>query len=329
MSRIFDITKVVVITWVLSAPVSAWASQGVIYDARGSVSMAKAPTGTEEINPRNAIISDTVSPGMMVLTGSNSYAVLKFDDGQIVIMQANSTLLVRDYIYFPLKVNRSNIDFTLMKGGMRFVTGQIGSLNPAAFKLSTPNGTIRVRGTDFFAVMSNDGLYNKVLSGSISVTNAAGVSVLSAGKTTLTALATSLPVAISATGAAATFNNLAAIPVPRVQVAIAQPVAQPAPLPAVAAVPAAAAVVASAPVPAPALVPVPAKTPVPATTAVTTAAVGSSNSTAGGAAVGGATAAPKVAVAESHIPWTGIAIGVGVAAGIAALAGGSSSTTHH
>lgn len=323
MSRIFDITKAVVITWVVSAPVSAWASLGVIYDSRGSVSVAQAPVGSGEINPRRAITSDTISPGMMVLTGSNSYAVLKFDDGQIVIMQANSTLLVRDYIYFPLKVSRSIIDFTLMKGGMRFVTGQIGSLNPAAFKLSTPNGTIRVRGTDFFAVMNNDGLYSKVLSGSISLTNVAGVSVLNAGKTSLIALSTSLPIALSAAGpSAATFSNLAAIPVPKVQVAVAQPAPQPAPNPLPAdAVPAAAAVAST---PAPASAPA----PVLATAGAAAAAVGSSKSTAGGAAAGGATAAPTLAVAETRIPWTGIAIGVGVAAGVAALVGTSSTTQH-
>jgi hypothetical protein len=320
MSRIFYITKAIVITWVLLDPVSAWASRGFIYDARGSVSVAQAPSGSEEINPRYAIISDAVTPGMMVLTGSNSYAVLKFDDGQIVSMQANSTLLVRDYIYFPLKVKRSNIDFSLMKGGMRFITGQIGTLNPAAFKLSTPNGTIRVRGTDFFAVMTNDGLYTKVLSGSINLTNAAGVSDLTAGNTALTALSTSLPVAITAADvSAATFSKLAAIPVPKVQVAVAEPVpAVPEPSPAIEAATATATATAQEPVSATAGEPAPADALL--------------ISTAGGEAAGGAPAAPATAAAaKKGISGTMIAIGLGVAAVVAALASSSSTTTatHH
>jgi hypothetical protein len=324
MGRIFKIATSVVMIWAVFAPVSAWASRGVIYDGRGSISIAPPADALGELEPRHAIISDTVTAGMTVLTGSNSYAVLKFDDGQIVSMQPNSTLLVRDYIYFPLKVKRSNVDFSMLKGGMRFITGQIGHLNPAAFKVSTPNGIIRVQGTDFYAVMTNDGLYNQVLSGSISLTNAAGVSVLTAGNITLTALSTELPAPVSA-GAlpATTFSRLAAIPVPKVvQVAVAEPVPVPKP------VPEPALVAKSAPV----LEPVPAPEPVLATAAVPPPTVGMAGSTAGGAATGGAAAATTMAMAETGIPWIAISIGAGVAAGAAALGGGSSTTTtttHH
>jgi len=293
MSKIFKIVKAIVLVWLVSVPVLAWASRGYIYESAGSVTVT---VGNDAPHP--ALKNDTVTSGVMIRTGDNSHAVLKFEDGQIVALQANSTFLVREYIYNPQQVEKSNIVFSMFKGGMRFITGQIGHLNPRAFRLATPSATIGIRGTDFLVVLASDNMYNNVLSGSISVTNEAGITVITAGNTTLTASPAMLPASISPAAVPAdTFSEIAAIPVPA---PLAGEIPAPVPLPSAAA-------------------------PAPANDLLTG---GVTDSTAGGTAAGGAAADTAVAlVATSGVSGTAIAIGVGVAAGVAALV--TSSTTHH
>lgn len=287
MSRIFYLAIAVVLVWIALVPVSAWAAGGYIYDSTGSVSVAigKNP-------PRPAVKNDAVAPGSVIRTGDKSSAVLKFEDGQVVSMQANSTFQVREYFYEPEKAEKSNIVFSMFKGGMRFITGQIGQRNKNAFRLVTPSATIGIRGTEFLVVLSNNITYSQVISGSISMTNAAGVAVVSAGQTALTSSATALTTTVPATSVpAGTFSGVSAIPVPA---------ATPAPVPA----PAGAAV----------------STGATATTATTA-------TTAGGAAAGGAATGATAGAVTAGISATTIGIGVGVAAAAAAII--NSSTTRH
>ena len=300
MNGIRDLSKVVVaLAWMVLAPVSAWAGSGYIFDSSGSVSIA---TGKDA--PRPAAVNDTVTSGMTIRTGSDSHAVLKFEDGEVISMQADSALLVREYNYVPLQVDQSNMVFSMLKGGMRFVTGFIGKLNPKGYRLATPVATVGILGTDFFAVLTNKGLYNQVLSGRISLTNAEGRSEFTSGNTSLTASSTSLPVSIPPDDVPAeTFSQIAAIPVPP-----AEP--GPIPLPVAIVTPESALSLAA----------------VPAEQGISTGVV--TQATAGGAATGGAGAATTTATAGTGISGTVIAIGLGVAAGAAALAA-TSSTTHH
>lgn len=188
----------------------AWAASGWIYDASGDVSIAVAKEAARRAAKNDAIVSDTV-----ITTGDKSYAVLKFEDGQVVTMQSNSAFHVREYRYEPKQMEKSNILFSMLKGGMRFVTGLIGQRNKEAFSLSTPNATIGIRGTEFMVVMGNSPMYSQVVSGSIGMTNSAGTTVFTAGQNAIVASATTLPATISAAALpAGTFTQLGVIPVP-------------------------------------------------------------------------------------------------------------------
>ena len=306
MSKILYLATAVVLAWLASAPASVWAAGGYIFDASGSVSVA-----VEKNAPRPAVKYEAVTPGTVVRTGDNSHSVLKFEDGEVVSMQANSTFKVREYRYEPKQAEQSSIVFSMFKGGMRFVTGEIGQRNPKAYRLATPDATVRIRGTDFLVVMADNVTYSQVLSGSISVTNAAGMTVINAGQKGLTssptALTTLLPDSSVPPGI---FSEIAAIPVPA---------AAPGPVP--------------APVPAPAAAAAPAVASTDTTAATTTAATTTAATTtpaAGGAAAGGAAAstAAVAGVASTGISATTIGIGIGVAAILAASVN-HTTTTHH
>lgn len=209
MSWIHNLVRLAVaMTWIFSA--SAWAAGGVVSDAVGDVSVVVGKAEAQRARKNDAIVAGTV-----INTGDKSHAVLKFEDGQVVVMQANSSFQVREYNYEPKQVEKSSIFFAMLKGGMRFVTGLIGQQNKNAFRLGTPNATIGIRGTDFMVVMGNSPMYSQVMSGSIGMTNAAGTAVFTAGQTAIVASATTLPAAIAAAAVpAGTFTQLAAIPVP-------------------------------------------------------------------------------------------------------------------
>lgn len=193
---------------VWTAPAAA--AGGWVYDASGDVSIAVAKETARRAVKNDAIVSDTV-----ITTAGKSYAVLKFEDGQVVAMQPNSSLHVREYRYEPRQMEKSNILFSMLKGGMRFVTGLVGQHNKEAFSLSTSNATIGIRGTEFMVVMGNSPMYGHVVSGSISMTNPAGTTVFGSGQYAVVASATTLPAAISAAALpAGTFTQLDAIPVP-------------------------------------------------------------------------------------------------------------------
>jgi predicted CXXCH cytochrome family protein len=198
----------IVLVWIYSTP--AWATGGYVYDFIGDMSITVGNNATHPAAKNEAIASGTT-----VRTGDKSYAVLKFEDGQVATLQANTIFHISEYRYDPKLTEKNNIVFSKFKGGMRFITGLIGQRNHNAFRLSTPNATIRIRGTDFEVATDKGSLYSQVISGSISMTNSAGVSSFKAGQAILVKTARSLPKGIPASALPpGIFSLLDAIPTP-------------------------------------------------------------------------------------------------------------------
>jgi hypothetical protein len=271
----------------LTLSCAAMASGGVIQQMVGDVQFAMGTNPAQQ-----AVKNDVITADMLVTTGKNSFAVLKFADGQIVVMQANSTFKVREYRYQPQQASENNMVFAMLRGGFRFVTGLIGQHNKQAFTLTTPNATIGIRGTDFMVEMSDQAMFSQVSSGGIELANTAGSLTLSAGQVALTSSASTLTSLTSlAALPAGIFTQLNAIP-------LVAPIATP---------------LATTP------------NPVLANASGQVTSVGSTSTTAaGGAAVGGASVATgtsaSAAATTLGVSSTSIAIGAGVAAGVAVVA---------
>lgn len=123
-----------------------------------------------------------VENGMIVTTGNKGRAVLQFQDGQIIALQSNSVFQVNEYKFDRSSPEKSSIFFSLAKGGLRAVTGLIGDHRSNNWKLEMPVATARIRGTDFLAVIYQ-GVYARVTSGEISLSNSAGTEIFSVGQT--------------------------------------------------------------------------------------------------------------------------------------------------
>ncbi len=185
------------------------AGAGHIYVVNGTVIVTRGKDPEHRVINSEPIVSDT-----LISTGDKSAALLKFEDGQVVTMQANSTFHVREYRYDVKHVENSNILFSILKGGMRFITGLVGQSNKQAFKLVTPNATIGIRGTEFMVAMVDNNIYSQVLTGNIELTNSAGTTVLNAGQSAVVSTTSSLASLLSAAAVpSGTFTELLSIPV--------------------------------------------------------------------------------------------------------------------
>lgn len=165
---------------------------GYLYSADGEVAVSIDSQMTQAVSRGAPLKNDTT-----ISTGERSHAVLKFNDGQIIVLQANTSFRILDYHYNPKEAEKSNLFFYMLKGGLRAITGLIGRTRPTAFRMETRDATIRIRGTDFMAVL-DDQLYLQVTSGSINMGNTAGTVVLDTGQTAAVASANTLPILIKA-----------------------------------------------------------------------------------------------------------------------------------
>jgi hypothetical protein len=157
-----------------SAPL--FAQQGYVHEVSGTVTGQVGPE-----KPARVEKGMTLPANSMITTEAKSYAVLKFEDGTVVLLKENTGFRVQNYSYQPKSPENANAVFNLLRGGMRMVTGLITSRNREALQVATPHATIGIRGTDFSAELTNP-LFVWVEAGIVSLGNTAGTLLVSAGE---------------------------------------------------------------------------------------------------------------------------------------------------
>lgn len=129
-------------------------------------------------------IKSTVEAGDTVETAKRTYARLKFTDGSEVTLKPNTQFKVEQYAYDKARPKQDTGRFSLIKGGLRTITGQIGKRgNQDSYRMRTPTATIGIRGTIYDATYCTGsscgaippGLYLAVTDGQVVITNSAGV----------------------------------------------------------------------------------------------------------------------------------------------------------
>src|SRR5258706_2477411 len=161
--------------------------------------------------PKSVGSGEPVDGGQTVTVGKDARAVIRFQDGQVIALQSKSIFKVNRYKYDQAAPEKGESFFSLLQGGLRAVTGLIGSSNKAGWKLASPTATIGIRGTDFMVVV-NQGVFLKVDAGAISATNSAGTAAFSAGPTPSVASRPALGITVPPSAIPArTFGELGAI----------------------------------------------------------------------------------------------------------------------
>lgn len=130
-------------------------------------------------------------------TQERSFARLEFIDGTQLALRPDTTLEVSKISFDPAEPDQDGLAVTLLKGGLRAVSGAIGERNRERVRYETPAGGIGIRGTHFGALYCQgdcaglatpggealrDGLHVDVADGRIVISNRAGSLEVAAGQ---------------------------------------------------------------------------------------------------------------------------------------------------
>ena len=155
-----------------------WSVSSLAVSSNPSAGKVIVSTGLfQAIKPDNSIIvltrGNDFYTGDALATGKNSTAQIRFTDGTMMALNANSRIKINDY-QFDKKVSSDKSIVTLVTGGFRALTGLISKENPSAYQVQTSVAVIGVRGTNYGAVLANGKLYTGVWKGGISIKNDKG-----------------------------------------------------------------------------------------------------------------------------------------------------------
>jgi len=135
----------------------------------------------------------TIQSGDTLNTERDSYAQIKFTDGAQITLKPNTAVKLDNFKFQEDKPADDSFLYSLVKGGLRAVTGVVGKRSRDAYRLGTATATIGIRGTTLSAddcVNSrvndcsrlNPGVYVGVSDGEVIVRNNEGELGLAAGQ---------------------------------------------------------------------------------------------------------------------------------------------------
>ncbi|MCP4765459.1 MAG: FecR domain-containing protein [Gammaproteobacteria bacterium] len=128
-------------------------SVGILKFAHGVVNI-ESSSGEK----RKAVKGDNFMKNELVVTGPASIAVIQLNDDSRMTLRPNSAFRVNQLNMADDSNDSSSQQsavLNLLRGGLRLVTGLIGKVNPARYRLDTPVATIGIRGTEFNTRLCN------------------------------------------------------------------------------------------------------------------------------------------------------------------------------
>lgn len=168
------------------------AGVGTVTHLAGTLSVKRPDGSTRFLSTKSH-----VGEGDILSTASGTYARVKFEDGAEVVLRPESQLKVEAYKFNQQKPSEDSSVLSMLKGGLRSVTGLLGKRSRDKVSIVAPNATIGIRGTHFGMLLCQgdcgaiptitgkppeNGLHLDVADGSIVVRNPAGQQQLNAGQ---------------------------------------------------------------------------------------------------------------------------------------------------
>jgi preprotein translocase subunit YajC len=154
---------------------------GVVVQVSGAMS-ARSPAGAVKALQ----VKSEVESGDTLSTAAGAYAVVRFIDNSELALKPGTTVKIDQFAFDEAKPEADRAAYTLVKGGLRSITGLLGKRNKERFAMKTPSATIGIRGTTFFLEYLTGkgdidaspglelGLHVHVSTGGISIVNGAG-----------------------------------------------------------------------------------------------------------------------------------------------------------
>lgn len=158
--------------------------------------------------PRLLALQSRFDVGDVLSTQEKSFARLKFLDETLLALRPSTTIDVSQFDFSADDPPADGLAVTLVKGGLRSVSGAIGRRSRERVRYETPAGGIGIRGTHFGALYCQgdcaglytpggaplrDGLHVDVAAGGVVITNRAGSLDVASGQLAYVRDADTLP----------------------------------------------------------------------------------------------------------------------------------------
>jgi len=114
---------------------------GVIKTVHGQVRIER---GTGSLDAK---VGDPVQEKDRIIVHAGNVGI-SMNDETMLSLGSNSSIVIDRYTFNPV-TREGQVETSMLKGTLRFVTGLIGRLHPEAIKVQTPTATMGIRGTDF------------------------------------------------------------------------------------------------------------------------------------------------------------------------------------
>ena len=113
----------------------------------------------------------------------NGRAQMRFTDGAFVSLQPQTDFKIDNYVFEGRGTPNESAVMSLLKGGMRTITGLVGRTNREGYKVQTATATVGIRGTEYSISYDEGGSVTMyVAGGAIAVTNQTGTTVVPGGR---------------------------------------------------------------------------------------------------------------------------------------------------
>jgi|GEM_PF-4214139 len=152
-------------------------------DLNSKSAVVESVSGKADVNGVPVVTGTRLGRGAWVETSSNSQVIVRFQDGETIGLKANSAMKVDRYQYNEKDPAGSHSVLTLIRGGLRALSGALAKSNPQNVEYRFPAGTVDVRGTEFMLSIVSDKAFAQTLSGSIQVGTATGQVAVGVGET--------------------------------------------------------------------------------------------------------------------------------------------------
>ncbi len=128
----------------------------------------------------------TIENRDVVRVGEASNAQIRFSDESVVALRAKTVFRIDDYAFSGKEDGLSKAFFSLVRGGIRAISGLVGKTDRDKYRVNAPLATVGIRGTSYTLVVCQqdcfendgsiapDGNYGVVLEGRVVVSNEGG-----------------------------------------------------------------------------------------------------------------------------------------------------------
>jgi hypothetical protein len=128
----------------------SWTVAGHAADAAGQFQVVVGEVRIFDANGQERVATrgGSVYEGDRIITSDGALGQIKFVDGGLMSVRANTEFVLNKFVYSGPQDEKPSILMSLVRGGLRSITGLIGQKNRDGYRIQTTTATIGIRGTD-------------------------------------------------------------------------------------------------------------------------------------------------------------------------------------